>query len=266
MKKIKLSLLVSIGMFASLFLSPLSVKAFTISDGLNLAGNLYNSAGKVIIKDTLKVTKNILANGVIKNTKTDSPVTIDDGLTVTGNLIMQGVNYLSNLKFSKTNISLIDTASLESGEVYFNETDNKLYLYNGSTWVDLTQQDTDTDTNTTYTAGNNISIDNGVITANIIEYTEGDNIDITGNRISATNTTYTATGGIAQNFEEFSLDSTYSPEWAGLTLTGLAGYPYVDCDATHNGYIFYNDDNHLICFCNGTDWLYVHNNGSCDYL
>ena len=60
-------------------------------------------------------------------------------------------------------------------------------------------------TDTTYEAGSNISINNGVISATDTTYTAGDNISISGGVISATDTTYTAgtgidiTGGVISN-------------------------------------------------------------------
>lgn len=63
-------------------------------------------------------------------------------------------------------------------------------------------------TDTTYTAGSNISIDNGVISATDTTYTAGSNISINDGVISATDTTYTAGSGVSIANGEISADYT----------------------------------------------------------
>ena len=48
------------------------------------------------------------------------------------------------------------SASTTEGAVYYDTDDDNLYVYTSAGFVDLTQQDTDTDT--TYTAGNDLDL------------------------------------------------------------------------------------------------------------
>ncbi|MFH1537245.1 MAG: hypothetical protein ABID45_04610 [Patescibacteria group bacterium] len=125
---------------------------------LNIKKFIHNTKGVVKLKDKvnitkrLKLNKNLNVKGVIKNTTSGSPVEIDD------NLLLQ-----NTIKFSE--ITAPDTSTLEGGEVYYNQ-DGNLYLYDGSSWVDLTQQDTDTnfdlESNYTTTNGNILMADGSV--------------------------------------------------------------------------------------------------------
>lgn len=84
----------------------------------------------------------------------------------TGHLNGNGLAELQNYKFQ--NLPSAPTTNLSKGRYYFDTTDNTLYVYNGSAWVDALKQ------------------------GNI--YTEGDGIDISaGNVISIDNTVTGAT-------------------------------------------------------------------------
>ena len=121
-------------------------KKLRINKQLNVKGKIFNKKGVLKLKDKvnitkrLKLNKNLNVKGVIKNTTSGSPVEIDD------NLLLQ-----NTIKFSE--ITAPDTSTLEGGEVYYNQ-DGNLYLYDGSSWVDLTQQDTNFDLESNYTTTN----------------------------------------------------------------------------------------------------------------
>ena len=83
----------------------------------------------------------------------------------TGHLNGQGLAELRGYNFQ--NLSSAPTTNLYKGRFYFNTTDNTLYVYNGSQWVDALSQ--------------------GVI------YSEGPGVDITSNTISIDNTVTGAT-------------------------------------------------------------------------
>ena len=82
-----------------------------------------------------------------------------------GNINLQGLGEIQNANIQ--NLPSAPTTNLQAGRIYFNTTDNKLYIYDGTNWVDLTSQ--------------------GAI------YTEGNGIDITNNVISIDNTVTGAT-------------------------------------------------------------------------
>jgi len=71
--------------------------------------------------------------------------TIYGGLTLTGDAIVQG----GEVKLTGLSSA---PAGPSTGTVYFNTTDSKLYVYNGTSWVDLTVQ------GITYSAGNDLDI------------------------------------------------------------------------------------------------------------
>lgn len=97
----------------------------------------------------------------------------------TGNLNGQGLAELQNYKIQ--NLSSAPTTNLSKGRFYFNTSDNTLYVYDGTQWVDALSQ--------------------GII------YSEGDGIDITNATISidlatganAGNVALTTTNGLAAN-------------------------------------------------------------------
>ncbi|MFH0818780.1 MAG: hypothetical protein V1898_02180 [Patescibacteria group bacterium] len=132
-----------------------------------------------------------------KNVEVQGNLEVDGALSGSAFAALQDV-------ITTDNVSSLDTASLTGGEIYYNTADNKLYVYNSSAFVDLTQQDTDTDTNTTYTAGDNITISNGQISATDTNttYSAGTGISINGSGVISstiidTNTTYTAGTGLS---------------------------------------------------------------------
>ena len=91
------------------------------------------------------------------------------------------------------NITIVDNIISASGEQSFNYNDatNKPKI-NG---VELTGNKTSSDLNIVipdYTAGENVTISNGVISARDTTYTAGENVTISNNVISARDTTYTA--------------------------------------------------------------------------
>jgi hypothetical protein len=74
-------------------------------------------------------------------------------------------------------------------------------------------------TNTIYTAGANVSISNGVISATNTTYTAGANITISNGEISATNTTYTAGDNITISNGEISATNTTYTAGANITIS-----------------------------------------------
>lgn len=108
----------------------------------------------------------------------------------TGNLDGQGLGELQNYKFQ--NLSSAPTTNLTKGRFYFNTSDNTLYVYNGTAWVDALKQ--------------------GLI------YTGGTGIDISGTTISAdfTEVATAAQGGLA--------DSAIQPNDNISELNNDAGY------------------------------------------
>lgn len=169
---------------------------------INVTDYIKNSKGRVYFKDSVKVKDNLLVKdninvkGVIKNTKDDDAVTVSDNFTVTGTSDFQDTTTINNLLLSGTDTSTLDTSTLQSGNIYYNSTDNILYLWNGTAWKDLTQQNSDS----IYTAGTGISISE----SNVISSTVTD---------TDTNTTYTASDGIALSGTEFNLDENVAPNW-----------------------------------------------------
>lgn len=117
----------------------------------------------------------------------------------TGNLDGQGLGELQNYKFQ--NLSSAPTTNLTKGRFYFNTSDNTLYVYNGTAWVDALKQ--------------------GLI------YTGGTGIDISGTTISAdfTEVATAAQGDLA--------DSAIQPNDNVSELTNDAGY--ITSSAVGNG-------------------------------
>lgn len=74
-----------------------------------------------------------------------------------GNINLQGLGELQNANIQ--NLASAPTTNLKKGRIYFDTSDNTLYIYDGTSWKDALSQ--------------------GII------YTEGSGIDITGNVISA---------------------------------------------------------------------------------
>lgn len=63
----------------------------------------------------------------------------------TGHLNGQGLAELRN--YNIQNLSSAPTTNLQKGRIYFNTSDNKLYIYDGTNWVDATSQGNYTFTN-----------------------------------------------------------------------------------------------------------------------
>lgn len=55
-----------------------------------------------------------------------------------GNIDLQGLGEIRNANIQ--NLSSAPTTNLHAGRIYFNTTDNKLYVYDGTNWVDATSQ------------------------------------------------------------------------------------------------------------------------------
>lgn len=107
----------------------------------------------------------------------------------TGNLDGQGIAELQNYKFQ--NLSSAPTTNLYAGRFYFNTSDNTLYVYNGSAWIDaLSQGD--------YTFQNGVELVNN--TRNVqVKIASGGN---------AGNVTLTAdSNGLAGSITELEVDS-----------------------------------------------------------
>lgn len=85
-----------------------------------------------------------------------------------GNINLQGIGELQNANIQ--NLPSAPTTNLKKGRLYFDTTDNTLYVYNGTAWVDALSQ--------------------GLI------YTEGTGIDITGTAISIDDTVVAVKGDL----------------------------------------------------------------------
>ena len=77
----------------------------------------------------------------------------------TGHLNGNGLAELRGYNFQ--NLSSAPTTNLYAGRFYFNTSDNTLYVYNGSQWLDALAQ------GTTYTEGNGIDITGNVISVDL---------------------------------------------------------------------------------------------------
>lgn len=74
----------------------------------------------------------------------------------TGHLDGQGLAELRN--YNIQNLSSAPTTSLYKGRIYFNTTDNKLYVYDGTNWVDATSQGNYTFTNGLQESSRTVSV------------------------------------------------------------------------------------------------------------
>ena len=130
---------------------------------INVTGYIINKAGvlklkdKVNIKKRLRLKTNLDVRGKILNKKSGEAVKIDDQLTVEKKATLK-----NGLKLTGINTSGLDTTNFGGGDIYYNSSDDKLYLWNGTSWVDLTQQNT----NTTYTGGTGLNLNSGEFTIN----------------------------------------------------------------------------------------------------
>lgn len=89
----------------------------------------------------------------------------------TGNLNGLGLAELQNFKFQ--NLSSAPTTNLSKGRFYFNTTDNTLYVYDGTTWVDALVQ------GGTYLEGAGIDITSGTISIDLATGANAGNVTLT---------------------------------------------------------------------------------------
>ncbi|MFH1781547.1 MAG: hypothetical protein ABH835_02960 [Patescibacteria group bacterium] len=135
-----------------------SFKKFT---NLNVTGKIVNKKGvlklsdKVNVSKRLKLNTNLDVRGTIKNNDSGEEVKIADDFKVDGITTLEGGAITNTVDFSQTNTSALTLTDLNGGNIYYG-TDTKLYVYNGTSLVDLTQQNTDT--NTTYTASTGVTL------------------------------------------------------------------------------------------------------------
>ena len=99
----------------------------------------------------------------------------------TGSLNGQGIAELQN--FNIQNLSSAPTTNLKKGRLYFDTTDNTLYVYDGTQWVDALSQ------GIIYQEGGGIDITNATISIDIA----------TGNNVG--NVVLTTTNGLAGNVD-----------------------------------------------------------------
>lgn len=124
-----------------------------------------------------------------------------------GNIDGNGLAELRNLIVQ--NLSTAPTTNLRAGRFYFNTTDNTLYVYNGTTWLDALGQ--------------------GRI------YTEGTGIDIDGTVISVDTSVIAQQSDLPTKVSELTNDSGYITGITGSDVTTALGYtPYNSTNP--NGY------------------------------
>lgn len=110
----------------------------------------------------------------------------------TGNLNGQGLAELQNYKIQ--NLASAPTTNLSKGRFYFNTTDNTLYVYDGTNWVDALTQ------GATYTEGGGIDITNLVISLDLATGANAGNVTLTTTNGLAANapTASTSTAGLIE--------------------------------------------------------------------
>lgn len=124
-----------------------------------------------------------------------------------GNIDGNGLAELRNLNVQ--NLSVAPTTNLRAGRFYFNTTDNTLYVYNGTAWVDALSQ--------------------GRI------YTEGTGIDIDGTVISVDTSVIAQQSDLPTKVSELTNDSGYITGITESDVTTALGYtPYNSTNP--NGY------------------------------
>ena len=140
----------------------------------------------------LRQLRGALFNGIkagdgVTITKQDDPTKPDYGtITVTA---------------TNTNTGNAATYSFEAGDNVTVTSEEK----DGVTHVTISAKDT------TYTAGDNVTIENGKISAKDTTYTAGDNVTIENGKISAKDTTYTAGDNVTiENGKISAKDTTYT--------------------------------------------------------
>ena len=116
-----------------------------------------------------------------------------------GNINGQGIAEIQN--FNVQNLSSAPTTNLKKGRFYFNTSDNTLYVYNGTSWVDALSQ--------------------GQI------YVEGTGIDIDGNEISVDTSVIAQQSDIPTNNNQLINGAGYITGITGSDVTTALGYtPY----------------------------------------
>lgn len=116
-----------------------------------------------------------------------------------GNIDGNGIAELRNFKIQ--NLASAPTTNLAKGRFYFNTTDNTLYVYNGTAWVDALSQ--------------------GRI------YTEGTGIDITGTTIAIDTAVVAQKSDLPTKVSDLTNDTGYITGITGSDVTTALGYtPY----------------------------------------
>lgn len=192
---------------------------------------------------TLTAGSNITISGTTISA-TDTKYTAGDNITIVGNVISAtggGATYTAGDNITITNnvISATDTTYTAGTGLSLTGT-----AFSADTTVLATKSDL-LEKQDTLTAGDNITIDSSTntISATDTTYTAGSNITIVNNEISATDTTYTAGSGLTLTGTSFSADTTVLATKTDITnmqstinlVTSLSGsstdsqYPSAKC-------------------------------------
>ena len=198
----------------------------------------------------------------------------------TGHLDGQGIAELRN--YNIQNLSSAPTTNLYKGRIYYNTTDDKVYVYNGSTWVDATSQGNYTFTNGLQEASRTVSIkiatggnagnvtltaDTNGLSANVTKLSVASGstnyLDITSDEISAkvdttvttSSTNLVTSGAVATAIGNAVTGAlTYQGTWtatsqtdySSITLPVKKGYMYaVSGNATIGG-VEWNSGDYLV--------------------
>ena len=200
----------------------------------------------------------------------------------TGNLDGNGIAELRNYKFQ--NLASAPTTNLSKGRYYFNTTDNTLYVYNGSAWVDALSQGDYTFQNglelvtntrnvqikvaTGASAGNvTLTADGNGLSANVTKLSVAsdstDYLSISSDEISANvDTTVTAsstnlvTSGAVSSaiasaltgalIYQGSWTATGQTDYSSITLPVKKGYMYIVSGSATVGGIEWNAGDYLV--------------------
>ena len=197
----------------------------------HLEESTIKSTHKISGSGSVKVTSDASGNITITGTDTNTTYSVVGANGTTG-LIKNGSTVTSSTGYT--------ACPIVSGVPYYKDTDT---TYSAGTNVTITNG-TISAKDTTYTAGTNITITNGTISAKDTTYTAGTNITISGTTISATDTTYSVVGsngttGLIKN---------------GSTVTSSTGY--TACPIV-GGVPYYKDTNttYSVVSTNGTTGL-----------
>ncbi len=113
-----------------------------------------------------------------------------------GNIDGNGLAELRNLNVQ--NLSVAPTTNLRAGRFYFNTTDNTLYVYNGTAWVDaLSQGD--------YTFANGVQENGRIVSLKIATGADAGNVELTANN-----------NGLSASITELTVAST-STDYLGIS-------------------------------------------------